>query len=519
MSISQQSIIWADDEVEFLQPHKLFLEKKGFIVETVNSGEDAIDSIKKNNYDLLLIDEMMTGIDGLTTVKNLRDQNIDIPVIMITKNEEEWLMEEAIAGNIDNFLTKPVNPSQILSACKSVLQSRQIKSDYTSREYITEFQKINESIQEISSLDQWYEVYDKLVTWSLRFDRFDQSGLKQIFDDQFSEINEAFNQFIINNYQKWIIEGNTEKFVTSIFDQHLKPVLNYDEKVCLIVIDCMRMDHLKVLLPLLSKYYKINHDFAVSLIPSATPYARNGIFSGMFPIEIQAKFPQKWDQMMKNEYTHNQFESFFFRDLLDRNGFKNKSMKYFKTVSINDGQNLENHFSEYRNLDVIGIVVNYIDILGHAKSESKVIGELLHDESAYRDAVHSWFENSWLNSILKEISNWGHKVIITSDHGSVRVEKPTMIKGDKDTSAGIRYKHGRNIHTPDKSGLTITNPEKYGLVGDSQFNQFIIAKNKHFFVYPNNYNKYVNRLKNSFQHGGISLEELIVPVTKLEGKN
>ena len=239
----------------------------------------------------------------------------------------------------------------------------------------------------------------------------------------------------------------------------------------------------------------------------------------MFPIEIQSKFPQKWDQMMGNEHTHNQFESFFFRDLLDRNGFKNKSMKYYKTVSIDDGQNLENHFSEYRNLDVIGIVVNYIDILGHAKSESKVIGELLHDESAYRDAVHSWFENSWLNSILKEISNWGHKVVITSDHGSIRVEKPTMIKGDKETSAGIRYKHGRNIHAPEKGGLTISNPEKYGLPRESQFNQFIVAKSKHFFVYPNNYNKYVNRLKNSFQHGGISLEELIVPVTKLEGKN
>ncbi|MAJ43452.1 MAG: hypothetical protein CMF96_01740 [Candidatus Marinimicrobia bacterium] len=519
MSISQKRILWADDEVEFLQPHKLFLEKKGFIVETVNSGEDAIESIKNNYYDLLLIDEIMTGIDGLTTVKRIRNQNIDIPVIMITKNEEEWLMEEAIAGNIDNFLTKPVNPSQILSACKSVLQSRQIQSDYTSREYIAEFQKINESIREISSLNQWYEVYDKLVTWSLKFDRYDQSGLKQIFDDQFSEINEAFNQFIIKNYHKWIKKGKTEKFVTNIFNQHLKPCLKKSEKVCLIVVDCMRMDHLKILLPLLSEYFTIKHDFAISLLPSATPYARNAIFSGMFPIEIHSKYPQKWDEMMKNEYTHNQFESFFFRDLLDRNGFENKSMKYYKTVTIEDGQNLENHFSEYKNLDVIGIVVNYIDILGHAKSESKVIGELLHDESAYRDAVQSWFENSWLNSILKEISNWGHKVIITSDHGSIRVEKPTMIKGDKDTSAGIRYKYGRNIYAPEKGGLTITKPEKYGLPRVSQFNQFIIAKNKHFFVYPNNYNKFVNRLKNSFQHGGISLEELIIPVTKLQGKN
>jgi CheY-like chemotaxis protein len=518
MSINQKRIIWADDELEFLQPHKIFLEKKGFEVVTVNSGEDAIDSIQKNNFDLLLIDEMMTGIDGLTTIKKLRSMNFDLPIIMITKNEEEWLMEEAIAGNIDNFLTKPVNPSQILSACKSILQFRQIQSDYTSKEYIIEFQKINESIHDISTLDQWYEVYDKLVTWSLRFDRHDQSGLKQLFDDQFSEINEAFNQFIVKNYSNWIKEGKTEKLVTNIFKNHLKPAITQNEKVCLIVIDCMRMDHIKVMLPLLSEYFNIQHDYAISLLPSATPYARNGIFSGMLPIEIQSKFPEKWDEMMANENSHNQFESYFLRELMNKNGFQNKSMKYYKTVTINDGKNLESHFAEYRNIDVIGLVVNYIDILGHAKSESKVIGELLHDESAYRDAVHSWFENSWLISILKELASWDHKVIITSDHGSIRVEKPTMVKGDKETSAGIRYKHGRNIHSPEKGGLTIDSPGKYGLPRESQFNNYIIAKNKHFFVYPNNYNKFVQRLKNSFQHGGISMEELIVPVTTLVGK-
>ena len=434
---------------------------------------------------------------------------------MITKNEEEWLMEEAIAGNIDNFLTKPVNPSQILSACKSVLQSRQIYNDYTSREYIIEFQKINESINNILNLDQWYDIYDKLVSWSLRFDRHDQSGLKQIFDDQFSEINDAFNIFISKNYENWIAEGSTEKLVTNIFNNHLKPKLDENNKICLIVIDCMRMDHMKVLLPILSEHFNIKHDYAISLLPSATPYARNAIFSGMFPIEVQTKFPKKWDEMMANEYSHNQYENFFFRDLIDRNGFKDKSMKYFKISTIMDGKNLENHFSEYKNIDILGLVVNYIDILGHAKSESNVIGELLHDESAYRDAVHSWFENSWLFTIIKELENWNHQIIITSDHGSIRVEKPIMIKGDKNTSSGIRYKYGRNIYSPNKGGLTIDDPKKYGLPEKSKFNQYIIAKNKHFFVYPNNYNKYVNRLKNSFQHGGISMEEMIVPVTTL----
>ncbi len=518
MSISQKHILWADDEIEFLKPHILFLEKKGFKVEVVNSGEDAINLIKNNHYDLLLIDELMTGIDGLTTVKILRKMNIEIPVVMITKNEEEWLMEEAIAGNIDNFLTKPVNPSQILSACKSVLQSRQIQSDYTSREYISEFQKINESILEIKSLDQWYNVYDKLVTWSLRFDRYDQSGLKQIYDDQYNEINDAFSSYIEKNYKNWIKDGETKKFVNNIFDYHVKPILHNEEKICLIVVDCLRLDHFKVLMPILSKNYFVKHDYAISLLPSATPYSRNGIFSGMLPIEIQTKYPQKWDIMMKNEYSHNQYESSFLRDLLDRKKLKNKSMKYFKTISISDGQNLKNRFSQFKNIDLIGIVVNYVDILGHAKSESLVIDELLHDESAYRDAVYSWFENSWLNSILKEISTWGHKVLITSDHGSIRVEKPTVIKGDKETSSGIRYKYGKNLKAPKKGGLTLFSPQDYGLPTDSEFNQFIIAKNKHFFVYPNNYHKYVNKLKNSFQHGGISMEELIVPVAKLESK-
>jgi len=518
LTVPRKNILWADDEKEFLEPHKIFLEKRDYKVTTVNSGEDAIELLKTDPFDLLLIDEMMTGMDGLTAIKTIRELNIDIPIIMITKNEEEWLMEEAIAGDIENFLTKPVNPSQILSACKSILESRKLQSDFTSKEYISEFQKINASIDYLENMDEWFDVYDKLVNWSLRFDRHDESGLRQIFDDQFADINDAFTSYLIRNYTNWLKNEESKHLTSGIFPSYIQQELENDKKVCLVVVDCMRLDHLKVMLPLLSEHFSIKHNFALSLLPSATPYSRNAIFSGLFPRDIQKKFPREWEKMKASETSMNQYEHIFLREQLNRNNLKNKSMKYAKAVTLKDGQTLEKHFNEYKNIDLIAIVVNYVDILGHAKAESNVINELLHDESAYRDAVLSWFENSWLITILKILAHWRHKVIITSDHGSIRVDKPVLVKGDRRTSSGIRYKHGKNLNVPDRTSLTIKDPALYGLPADSVFNQYILANGKHFYVYPNNYNKYVNKLKSSFQHGGISMEEVIVPVTVLEGK-
>jgi len=512
-------ILWADDEIEFLKPHILYLESKGYHVTAVNSGEDAIHICNEETVDLVLLDEMMTGLDGLTTLKHIKDGQPDIPIIMITKNEEEWLMEEAIAAQITNYLTKPVNPSQILMACKNALEHQQIQSDRAAKNYLKDFQKIGDEISSAPTPEDWFDISDALSEWSITFDKLGDQGLGQVLIDQIDEANGMFTQFIEDNYQDWLKSENRPTISTDIVKKYISPILAKDEKVVLIVIDCLRSDQWKAMQSQLFPFYRIETDYHYSILPTATPFSRNAIFSGLHPSEVKVNYPQKWSEMMQDETSMNRFEDLFMKDQLVRLGHGHKSTHYSKIIGFKDGEKLESNITDFKETDVLSIVVNFVDMLGHSRSESNVLKEMVPDESAYRNAVCSWMENAWLKNILEEISTWGHTVLITSDHGSVRVNKPIQVRADKQASTGVRYKFGRNLNVPKKTAFSMKDPEQFNLATIDINTEYIVAKGGCYFVYPNQYHRFANRFNNSFQHGGISMEEMIVPIAVLKGKS
>jgi len=512
-------ILWADDEIKMLKSHILYLEDKGYEVTPVNSGEDAIQQCDEKNIDVVLLDEMMSGLDGLSTLKIIKDKYPAIPIIMITKNEEEWLMEEAIAAQINQYLTKPVNPSQILIACKNALESNQIKSDFIAKDYLQAFHKIALNIDQAESIKDWYNIMDDLTEWSVNFDDVGDQGLGQLLDEQWTDANRRFTQFIEKNYPVWLNQENRPVMSPDILPQFVQKYLENDEKVVLVLLDCLRSDQLKAMTGQLSQVFHLETEYCLSILPTTTAYSRNSIFSGYFPNQLQNKYPHIWPQMWKNEKSMNQFEEQFLKDYLSRKGLGIKSVHYHKILNYDEGNKLVNRIGEFKEIDVLALVVNFVDFLGHSRSESKILQEMVPDESAYRKAICAWFENAWLMDVLKQISTWGHTVFITSDHGSTQVNKAVQIKGDKETSTGLRFKYGRNLNLPQKAGLRITNPARYFLPDHGMNTNYIIAKGGHFFVYPNEYHRFVQRYQNSFQHGGISLEEMLVPIATMKGKN
>ena len=512
-------ILWADDEIGMLKAHILYLEDKGYEVTPVNSGEDAIQLCDEKNFDVVLLDEMMTGLDGLSTLKNIKDKHPALPVIMITKNEEEWLMEEAIAAQITQYLTKPVNPSQILIACKDVLESHKIQSEYAAKDYLQDFQEISQNIDQAECIEDWYKIMDNFTDWSVNFDNVGDQGLGQLLDEQWTDANRRFTQFIEKNYPVWLAGEDRPVMSPDVLPQFVQNHLENNEKVVLILMDCLRSDQLKAMTGQLSQVFHLETEYFLSILPSATPYSRNAIFSGYFPCELQGRYPDLWPKMWNNEKSMNQFEEQFLKDYLTQNSLGSKSVHYHKILSYDEGNKLASRIGEYKEIDILALVVNFVDILGHSRSESKILQEMVPDESAYHKAVCAWLENGWLMDVLKQISTWGHTVFITSDHGSTQVNKAVQIKGDKETSTGIRYKYGRNLNLPEKAGMRITDPGRFFLPNHGMNTDYIIAKGGYFFVYPNEYHRFAKRYQNSFQHGGISLEELLIPIAIMKGKN
>jgi len=512
------NIIWVDDEVDHLKPHIISLEEKGYTISSASNGWDAIELIKMNNYDLILMDHFMPGIDGIETMRRIKEINHEIPVIMITKSEEEWLMDEAISEQVSEYLIKPINPSQIFSACKRVLEKTRIIDEKTSSDYLKEFKEIENRIQQSTTIDDWWNLYNKLVSWQLTFDLQQKSELSGILDEQIQTCNNEFIHFIDTNYTDWMYSENRPTLSPDILPKYCIPKLQKKEKICLFVLDCMRYDHLMALIPEISQYFNIKMDYAVSILPTATPFARNSIFSGLFIDDMFTKYQQQKKLIEDHKPHQNKFEEEFLRDLLRRNKLKNISAHYHKIWKAEEGQRFNNRLSDYLNNDLIAVVINFIDLLAHKRSESDIIKEMVPDETGYRQAVRNWFKNSWFFESLKQLSETNYTVILTTDHGSVRVQKGIMIAADKEASSGVRYKYGRNLNSKDKNALVIKDPRKYRLPIIGQQSSYLIAKGDTYFLYPTQLHQYQSIYKDSFQHGGISMEEMLIPVATLKGK-
>jgi len=510
-------ILWADDEIDLLKPHILFLEQKGYSVETSNNGRDAAEMAQSTNFDIIFLDENMPGYSGLETLALIKKHNPQVPVIMITKSEEEHIMEEAIGGQISDYLIKPVNPNQILLSLKKNLNTKALVSQKNTSDYQSEFRQIGMRLNDRLDFEEWTDIYKNLVNWELKLDSSGDGGMKEVFDMQKREANAQFSRFVEDNYEDWV-SGHEEApdMSHNILSKKVMPLIGA-EPLFLIVIDNLRYDQWKILQPLISEYFMVEEEQVFySILPTATHYARNALFAGLMPIDIAKKHPDLWLNE-NDEGGKNMKEKELFEHNLKRHGKQNK-MSYHKIIKLDFARKMVEKFNDLMQNDINVLVYNFVDMLSHARTEMEVIKELADDESAYRDLTKTWFEHSPLKEMLIKIAEKGVKTILTTDHGTIKVDNPVKIVGDKQTNTNLRYKVGKNLNFNSKEAAAFSNPATIKLPQENMSSSFVFAKENDFFAYPNNYNHYANYYKDTFQHGGISLEEVIIPFVVLKPK-
>ena len=515
--MSQIKILWVDDEIDLLKPHILFLEKKNYHVTTCNNGQDAIDLFDENNFDVVFLDENMPGLSGLETLSELKEKKSSVPVIMITKSEEEYIMEEAIGSKIADYLIKPVNPNQILLSLKKNLDHSRLISEKTTLDYQKEFRKIAMDMAMVRTYEDWVELYKKLLFWELELENIEDQSMVEILESQKAEANMQFGKFIERNYEDWF-QPKADKPVLSheIFGELVAPeIRKKDKPILFVVIDNLRYDQWKAFESVVNNHYKLEKEVSYfSILPTATQYARNAIFSGLTPLEMEKKFPQYWKND-PDEGGKNLYEGEFLTEQLKRLGL-NIKQEYYKITNFASGKKLADNFKSLKNNDLTTIVYNFVDMLSHAKTEMDVVKELASNDKAYRSLTASWFKNSPLLDMIQQAQQLGFKLIITTDHGTINCKNPSKVIGDKNTSLNLRYKTGRSLTYEDKDVYAVKDPKKIGLPALNMSSSFIFAKNDLFLAYVNNYNHYVSYYRNTYQHGGISLEEMVIPFLVLE---
>ena len=507
--------MWVDDEIEMLRAHIIFLEKKGYDVTTVNNGNDAIEECRKRNFDLVLLDEMMPGITGLETLQQIKEISPSTPIVMVTKSEEENIMDQAIGQKIADYLIKPVNPSQILLALKENIHKKQIVTEVTQTGYRKEFQDIAMRIMDCNTLDDWKDIYRRLVRWELELSSAD-SDMTEMLQMQKEEANNSFAKFVRKNYLSWVAPGTTQRPLMSpdIFKKCVFPAVNNGEKVFLIVIDNFRYDQWRTLAQDIGEMFDVNEDMYMSILPTATQYARNAIFSGLMPEQIERMFPDLWVDEDEEE-GKNINEEPLVRTQIERYR-RHDTFSYHKINDSAAAERLIERLGELKKNDINVVVLNFIDMLSHARTESKMVRELANNESAYRSITLSWFRHSVVGELLKALAQTDCTVIITTDHGSIRASKPIKIIGDRNTNTNLRYKLGKNLNCQSKEVFVVKNPHEAQLPAPNLSTSYVFATGNSFLAYPNNYNYYVSYYKDTFQHGGISMEEMLIPLVTLK---
>ena len=518
----QPHILWADDEIDILKPHILFLEGKDYKVTGVNSGTEALEEIEKQAFDVVFLDENMPGINGIETLQRMKEKRPHLPVIMITKSEEEHIMEEAIGSKISDYLIKPVNPNQILLAVKKVLDGKRLLSEKAMQDYQREFREIGMKLMGRMDFDIWCEVYKRLVFWDIELRNSEDQSMQDVLNMQFEDANRQFSKFVEGGYEGWVADGESDE-VPLMSHRVLPSVLpNVIEDadgrpVYLVVIDNLRLDQWATIEPMLKDSFRTTENRSyLSILPTATQYARNALFAGMMPADIKRITPQYW-RTEDDEGSKNQFEEELLEGLLGRLGIEGKT-SYHKVTNLAAGRKLVDSFHETKGEVLTTVVYNFVDMLSHARTDMDVIKELADDEAAYRSLTLTWFEHSALKELFDKMAEAGGRVIVTTDHGTVRVKQEVKVKGDRSTNSNLRYKVGKNLGYERSEVFECLDPEKFGLPKPNLSSGYVFARDRDFFVYPNNYHQFVKYFKDTFQHGGVSLEEMVVPLAILDAK-
>jgi len=518
----KNSILWVDDEIDLLKVQILFLKSKGYDVTTATNGTDALELFEKNTFDIVFLDEYMPGITGLDVLHAIRNINADIPVVMITKNEGEDIMDEAVGSRVSDYLIKPVNPNQILLSLKKNIDNKRLVSQKTAEEYKFEFQKLGQEINQVNNIEEWKLLYKKLVDWELKLQDLneDKTTLSEIFNFQKNEADSEFTKYVVKNYENWI-SGSRENrplMQIDVFKERVMPMIESGQKVFWIVIDNLRFDQWKVLQPLITEYLAIEKEEMIcSILPTATQYARNAMFSGLMPLQISQLYPELWtdeDEL----HSKNNNEEKLIQTMLKRFRLDIK-YSYAKTFVNKDGQKINDSLNSISNNMLNIAVYNFVDMISHARTDNKMMRELADDVAAYRAITKTWFEHSSLYSLIKMLANLDFKVIFTTDHGTVKVNNPIKISGEKEITSNLRYKMGKDLQFNKKEVFEAKDPNNVQLPSPSMTTKYIFAKSRDFFAYPNNYNHYVKYYKDTLQHGGVSMEEMLIPLITLKPKN
>ncbi|HEY0667061.1 MAG TPA: PglZ domain-containing protein [Sphingobacteriaceae bacterium] len=517
--MQETSILWADDEIDLLKPHILLLNEKGYKVKTVTNGSDALDCFRKEYFDLVFLDENMPGLTGLETLSEIKNINPDVPIVLITKNEEEHLMEEAIGSQIDDYLIKPVNPRQVLLTIKKLVDNKRLISEKTSMAYQQDFRTLGMTLNDNLSYSEWVDVYKKLVYWEISLEKLEDEGMHEILTLQKAEANVQFSKFIEKNYLGWLKDPDSGPITSNqLLKKKLFPLIDSTKPTFFILIDNLRYDQWKIINSVITNYFRLDEeDSYFSILPTATQYARNAIFSGLMPLEMERRFPDMW-QNDEDEGGKNLFEEQFLADQIKRVVRKEIKFYYQKILTLEQGRDVLENISNLFTNDLSVLVYNFVDMLSHARTDMAMIRELANDEAAYRSITSSWFVHSPLLETLKKLAQKDIRLVITTDHGTIRVKHPSKVIGDRNTNSNLRYKQGKNLNFNPKEVFHIKNPHDAQLPKLHVSSSFIFAKEDSYFVYPNNYNQFVNYYNETFQHGGISLEEMIVPYAVYSSK-
>ena len=518
--MQRYNILWADDEIDLLKPHILFLNNKGYDVTPVNSGADAIDKFENSYFDIVFLDENMPGMSGLETLGMIKANKPNVPVVMITKSEEEHIMEEAIGSKIADYLIKPLNPNQILMSVKKILDNKRLVTEKINLNYQQDFRNLSMAYNDRIDHHEWVEIYKKLVYWELEIDNTENRSMAEVLENQKEEANANFAKFVLDNYEDWLNDADAPKPLLShqLMKKRVFPQIKDGQPLFMVVIDNLRYDQWKIIEPVVLNYFNVDdEELYYSILPTTTAYSRNAIFSGMLPLEMAKFHPDIWvgedDEDGKNKNEEQFLERQISKLRLDI------KYSYQKVIHANQGKQVVDNINNLMGNDLNVIVYNFVDMLSHARTDMQMIRELAHDESAYRSITNSWFIHSPLLEAIKKISEKGGRLIITTDHGTIRVQRPFKIVGDKKTNTNLRYKQGKNLGYDGKNIFAVKHPERFHLPKVNVSTSYVFAMEDNFFAYPNNYNYYVNYYRDTFQHGGVSLEEMIIPIISLTSRN